>query len=285
MGCHVEGIVKGEHQHVAGKNGNVVPHQVLLQSRSRRQARLVDDFAHPSDDLQREQPITYREESIMLPGPNESAAVSPRSFLLTGGGSQKWFSNRAEDLLQPERPHLCQRVSMDGVVVVGAFKGMLAPLPHEPAKQWWAERERGKKQSQPAHSESAGNDTALLPTPASPAEKLTCLLRFTQKPGKKRTYFMGNQLHISRSQSDSRVCHNLGFDGSKPPRGAGLDEAVQHDIKQVCYLSQTTTTKPQRFVRLQTSVGSRGAFCSVDQHTAPRDPISWNNCAAYTPPV
>lgn len=51
MGSHVQGVVEGEHQHVTGENGNIIPHQVLLQRRSGRQTSLVDDFTHPPNHL------------------------------------------------------------------------------------------------------------------------------------------------------------------------------------------------------------------------------------------
>lgn len=51
VGGDVQGVVEGQHEHVAGQDGDVVPHQVLLQRGRRRQARLVYDLTHPTDDL------------------------------------------------------------------------------------------------------------------------------------------------------------------------------------------------------------------------------------------
>lgn len=53
VGRHIQRIVEGQHEHVAGQDGDVVPHQVLLQSGRRRQARLVDDLTHPTNHLPR----------------------------------------------------------------------------------------------------------------------------------------------------------------------------------------------------------------------------------------
>lgn len=51
VGRNVQGIVEGQHEHVACQDGNVVPHQVLLQRRRWRQARLVYDLTHPTNNL------------------------------------------------------------------------------------------------------------------------------------------------------------------------------------------------------------------------------------------
>lgn len=55
---HVQQVVEGQHEHVACQDGNVVPHQVLLQRRRRRQTRLVDDLAHADNHLDEEVRIT-----------------------------------------------------------------------------------------------------------------------------------------------------------------------------------------------------------------------------------
>lgn len=52
MCCHIQRIVKGEHQHVTCQDSNIIPHQVLLQGGSWRQTGLVDYFTHPPNHLQ-----------------------------------------------------------------------------------------------------------------------------------------------------------------------------------------------------------------------------------------
>lgn len=52
VGRHVQGVVKGQHEHVPGQDGDVVPHQMLLQRRGRGQTSLIDDFTHAADHLQ-----------------------------------------------------------------------------------------------------------------------------------------------------------------------------------------------------------------------------------------
>lgn len=54
---HVQGVVEGEHEHVPSQNGNVIPHQVLLQRGRGGQAGLVNDFTHPPNHLKWEQPF------------------------------------------------------------------------------------------------------------------------------------------------------------------------------------------------------------------------------------
>lgn len=49
---HIQRVVEGQHEHVAGQDGNVIPHKVLLQGGSWRKAGLVDDLTHPTDNLQ-----------------------------------------------------------------------------------------------------------------------------------------------------------------------------------------------------------------------------------------
>ena len=51
VGRHVQRVVEGQHQHVARQDGDVVPHQVLLQGGRGRQAGLIDDLTHPTDHL------------------------------------------------------------------------------------------------------------------------------------------------------------------------------------------------------------------------------------------
>lgn len=51
VGSHVQGVVEGQHEHVAGEDGNVVPHEVLLQRGCGGQAGLIDDLAHAPDHL------------------------------------------------------------------------------------------------------------------------------------------------------------------------------------------------------------------------------------------
>lgn len=51
VGRNVQGVVERQHEHVASQDGDVVPHQVLLQRGCRRQARLVDYLTHPTDNL------------------------------------------------------------------------------------------------------------------------------------------------------------------------------------------------------------------------------------------
>lgn len=57
MCCHVQGVVEGEHEHVPSQNGNIIPHQVLLQRGRGGQTGLVNDFTHPPNHLKREQPF------------------------------------------------------------------------------------------------------------------------------------------------------------------------------------------------------------------------------------
>lgn len=61
VGGDVQGVVEGQHEHVASQDGDVVPHQVLLQRGRWRQARLVYDLTHPTDNLpQRTKPKTNK---------------------------------------------------------------------------------------------------------------------------------------------------------------------------------------------------------------------------------
>lgn len=53
VGCHIQRVIKREHEHVTSQDGDIIPHQVLLQSRSRRQARLVNYLAHSSNHLKK----------------------------------------------------------------------------------------------------------------------------------------------------------------------------------------------------------------------------------------
>ena len=48
---HVEAVVEGQHEQVARQVRDVVPHDVLLERRRRRHARLIDDAAQPPDHL------------------------------------------------------------------------------------------------------------------------------------------------------------------------------------------------------------------------------------------
>lgn len=50
---HVQRVVEGQHEHVTGQDGDVIPHQVLLQGGRGRQARLVDDLTHSANHLVR----------------------------------------------------------------------------------------------------------------------------------------------------------------------------------------------------------------------------------------
>lgn len=52
MGSHIQRVIKGQHKHVSGKYGNIIPHEMLLQRRGRRKTGLVDYFTHPSNDLE-----------------------------------------------------------------------------------------------------------------------------------------------------------------------------------------------------------------------------------------
>lgn len=53
VGRDVQRVVERQHEHVASQDGDVVPHQVLLQRRRRRQAGLVYDLTHSTDHLRR----------------------------------------------------------------------------------------------------------------------------------------------------------------------------------------------------------------------------------------
>lgn len=53
VGGHVQGVVEGKHEHVARQDGDVVPHEVLLQCGRRRQASFVYDLAHSTNHLPR----------------------------------------------------------------------------------------------------------------------------------------------------------------------------------------------------------------------------------------
>lgn len=48
---HVQRVVEGQHEHVTGQDGDVIPHQVLLQGGRGRQTRLIDDLTHADDHL------------------------------------------------------------------------------------------------------------------------------------------------------------------------------------------------------------------------------------------
>lgn len=54
MSCNIQQVIEGQHEHVACQDGNVIPHQVLLQRRRRGQARLIDDLTHADNDLGKE---------------------------------------------------------------------------------------------------------------------------------------------------------------------------------------------------------------------------------------
>ena len=54
MGSHVQRVVERQHQHVTRQDGDVIPHEVLLQCRCGGQAGLIDDLAHSTDDLEKE---------------------------------------------------------------------------------------------------------------------------------------------------------------------------------------------------------------------------------------
>lgn len=51
MSGHVQRVVEGEHEHITGQDGDVIPHQVLLKGGGGRQARLIDDLTHPANHL------------------------------------------------------------------------------------------------------------------------------------------------------------------------------------------------------------------------------------------
>merc|ERR1719427_1465299 len=55
MARHVQTVVEGEHEEVAGQVGDVVPHDVLLQLAGGGDAGLVDYTAQPPDNLPRHQ--------------------------------------------------------------------------------------------------------------------------------------------------------------------------------------------------------------------------------------
>lgn len=52
MGRHVQRVVERQHQHVTCQDCDVIPHEVLLKCGCGGQAGLVNDLAHPTDDLQ-----------------------------------------------------------------------------------------------------------------------------------------------------------------------------------------------------------------------------------------
>ncbi len=51
MSGHVQRVVEGEHEHITGQDGDVIPHQVLLKGGGGGQARLIDDLTHPANHL------------------------------------------------------------------------------------------------------------------------------------------------------------------------------------------------------------------------------------------
>lgn len=53
VGGHVQRVVEGEHEHVPGQDGDVIPHQVLFKGGCGGQTRLIDDFTHPNNHLWR----------------------------------------------------------------------------------------------------------------------------------------------------------------------------------------------------------------------------------------
>ena len=54
MAGHIQAVVEGEHEKVAGQVGDVVPHDVLLQLAGRGDASLVDNAAQAPDHLRKE---------------------------------------------------------------------------------------------------------------------------------------------------------------------------------------------------------------------------------------
>lgn len=54
---------------------------------------------------------------------------------------------------------------------------------------------------------------------------------------KKKPHLARHQLDIARGQSNGGVGHHLCLDGAQASGGAGLDEAVQHHVQQVCDLA------------------------------------------------
>lgn len=56
VSCNIQGIVEGQHEHITCQDGDVVPHQVLLQCGRWRQAGLVYDLTHPSNHLSQRRP-------------------------------------------------------------------------------------------------------------------------------------------------------------------------------------------------------------------------------------
>lgn len=51
VGGNVEAVVEREHQQVTGQDGDVVPHEVLLENGRRAGARLLEHPAQPGDHL------------------------------------------------------------------------------------------------------------------------------------------------------------------------------------------------------------------------------------------
>lgn len=51
MPHHVQTVVKGQHEEVSAQVSDVIPHDMLLQARGRRNAGLIDDSTQSPDDF------------------------------------------------------------------------------------------------------------------------------------------------------------------------------------------------------------------------------------------
>lgn len=89
VGCNIQGIVEGQHEHVACQNGNVVPHQVLLQCGRWRQARLVYDLTHPTNNL----PQRIGEDQTETLQTRAKLFISFSNLMITDGKIKHYLAN------------------------------------------------------------------------------------------------------------------------------------------------------------------------------------------------
>lgn len=118
VGCHIQRVVEGQHEHVASQDGNVIPHQVLLQCWRWGQTRLVDDLTHPPNDL----PQRIGVESLCLACPIQ---VMSQHLIWVKGQDQVLILSEASahcllhlllSILSPSsRCHLCYYLNVASV--------------------------------------------------------------------------------------------------------------------------------------------------------------------------